>query len=66
MSTPLQLAFRIQDTINQQLREISRLSDSDTWVGPVALISHIEIMRVKSLLSSCVDLLRAHHDSSGL
>jgi hypothetical protein len=66
MSTPLQLAVRIQDTINQQLREISRLSDSDTWVGPVALISHIEIRRVKSLLSSCVDLLRAHHDSSGL
>jgi hypothetical protein len=66
MSTPLQLAARIQDTINQQLRQISRLSDSDTWVGPVALISHIEIRRVKSLLSSCVDLLRAHHDSSGL
>ena len=66
MSTPLQLAVRIQDTIDQQIREISRLSDSDTLVGPVALISHIEIMRVKSLLSSCVDLLRAHHDSSGL
>ncbi len=66
MSTPLQLAVRIQDTIDQQIREISRLSDSDTWVGPVALISHIEIGRVKSLLSSCVDLLRAHHDSSGL
>ena len=66
MSTPLQLAFRIQDTINQQLHEISRLSDSDTWVGPVALISHIEILRVNSLLASCIDLLRAHHDSSGL
>ena len=66
MSTPLQLAVRIQDTIDQQIREISRLSDSDTWVGPVDLISHIEIMRVKSLLSSCVDLVRAHHDSSGL
>lgn len=66
MSTPLQLAVRIQDTIDQQIRAISRLSDSDTWVGPVALISHIEIMRVKSLLSSCVDLLRAHHDSSGM
>ena len=66
MSTPLQLAVRIQDTIDQQIREISRLSDSDTWVGPVALISHIEIRRVKSLLSSCVDILRAHHDSSGL
>jgi hypothetical protein len=66
MSTPLQLAVRIQDTINQQLREISRLSDSDTWVGPVALISHIEILCVNSLLSSCIDLLRAHHDSSGL
>lgn len=66
MSTSLQLAVRIQDTIDQQIREISRLSDSDTWVGPVALISRIEIMRVKSLLSSCVDLLRAHHDSSGL
>ena len=66
MSTPLQLSVRIQDTIDQQIREISRLSDSDTWVGPVALISRIEIMRVKSLLSSCVDLLRAHHDSSGL
>ncbi len=66
MSTPLQLAVRIQDTINQQLREISRLSDSDTWAGPVALISHIEILRVSSLLSSCIDLLRAHHDSSGL
>ena len=66
MSTPLQLAARIQDTINQQLREISRLSDSDTWVGPVALIFHIEILRVNSLLASCIDLLRAHHDSSGL
>ena len=66
MSTSLQLAVRIQDTIDQQIREISRLSDSDTWVGPVALSSHIEIRRVKSLLSSCVDLLRAHHDSSGL
>ena len=66
MSTPLQLAVRIQDTIDQQIREISRLSDSDTWGGPVPLISHILIMRVKSLLSSCVDLLRAHHDSSGL
>ena len=66
MSTPLQLAVRIQDTIDQQIREISRLSDSDTWVGPVALISHIEIRRVKSLLSSCVDLLRAHHVSYGL
>jgi hypothetical protein len=66
MSTPLQLAVRIQDTINQQLREISQLSDSDTWVGLVALISHTEIKLVNSLLWSCVDLLRAHHDSSGL
>jgi hypothetical protein len=66
MSTSLQLAVRIQDTINQQVLEVSRLSDSDTWVGLVALISHTEIKLVNSLLSSCVDLLRAHHGSSGL
>jgi hypothetical protein len=66
MGTHLQLASRIQDTIDNQIRDISRLSDSDTWTGPIALISRSEIKATKLLLASCVDLLRTHHESTGL
>ena len=66
MGTSLQLATRVQSTIDNQIREIARLSDSDTWTGPIALISLSEIKVAKLLLTSCVETLRAHHESSGL
>ena len=66
MGTFLQLATRVQSTIDNQIREIARLSDSDTWTGPIALISLSEIKVAKLLLTSCVEILRAHHESSGL
>ena len=66
MGTSLQLATRVQNTIDNQIREIARLSDSDTWTGPIALISLSEIKVAKLLLTSCVEILRAHHESSGL
>jgi hypothetical protein len=66
MGTSLQLATRVQSTIDNQIREIARLSDSDTWTGPIALISLSEIKVAKLLLTSCVEILRAHHESSGL
>jgi hypothetical protein len=66
MSISLQLAVRIQNTIEGPIRHVARLSDSDTWIGPVALISHGEIKQVTHLLSSCVDILRVHHESPGL
>jgi hypothetical protein len=66
MGTSLQLATRVQNTIDNQIRDIARLSDSDTWTGPVALISQGEIKAVTLLLNSCVEILRAHHESSGL
>ncbi len=64
MSISLQLAVRIQNTIEGPIRHVARLSDSDTWIGPVALISHSEIKQVTHLLTSCVDILRVHHESS--
>ena len=66
MGTSLQLATRVQSTIDNQIREIARLSDSDTWTGPIALISLSEIKAAKLLLISCVGILRAHHESTGL
>ena len=66
MGTSPQLATRVQSTIDNQIREIARLSDSDTWTGPIALISLSEIKVAKLLLTSCVEILRAHHESSGL
>ena len=66
MGTSLQLATRVQNTIDNQIRDIARLSDSDTWTGPVALISQSEIKAAKLLLTSCTEILRAHHESSGL
>ena len=66
MGTSLQLATRVQNTIDNQIRDIARLSDSDTWTGPIALISQSEIKAVKLLLTSCVGILRAHHESTGL
>lgn len=66
MGTSLQLATRVQNTIDNQIRDIARLSDSDTWTGPVALISQSEIKAAKLLLTSCIEILQAHHESSGL
>ncbi|KGA12402.1 MAG: hypothetical protein GM46_1580 [actinobacterium acAcidi] len=66
MGTSLQLATRAQNTIDNQIRDIARLSDSDTWTGPVALISQSEIKAATLLLTSCVEILRAHHESTGL
>ena len=66
MGTSLQLVTRVQNTIDNQIRDIARLSDSDTWTGPVALISQSEIKATKLLLTSCIEILRAHHESSGL
>jgi len=66
MSISLQLAVRIQNIIDGQLQQVARLSDSDTWIGPVAWISQGEIKRVTHLLTSCVDSLRVYHESSGL
>lgn len=66
MGTSLQLASRVQNTIDYQIRDIARLSDSDTWTGPIALISQSEIKAAKLLLASCVEILRAHHESTGL
>ncbi len=66
MSISLQLAVRIQNTIEGPLRQVARFSDSDTWIGPVALISQGEIGRVTRLLSSCVNSLRVNHESPGL
>ncbi len=66
MGTSLQLAMRVQNTIDNQIRDFTRLSDSDTWTGPVALISQGEIKAVKLLLTSCVEILRASHESTGL
>jgi len=64
MSISLQLAVRIQNTIDGELQTVARLSDSDTWIGPVAWISHGEIKQATHLLTSCVDILRVHHESS--
>lgn len=66
MGTSLQMAMRVQNTIHNQIRDIARLSDSDTWTGPVALISQGEIKAVTLLLTSCVEILRTHHESTGL
>ena len=66
MGTSLQLATRVQNTIDNQIRDIARLSDSDTWTGPGALISQSEIKAAKLFLTSCIEILRAHHESSGL
>jgi len=66
MSISLQLAVRIQNTIEGPLRQVARLSDSDTWIGPVAMISQGEIKQVTHLLTSCIDSLRVHHDSPGM
>ena len=66
MSISLQLAIRIQNTIDGPLQHVSRLSDCETWIGPVAMISHTEIKRVAHLLSSCIEILRNHHESPGL
>ena len=66
MGISLQLATRIQNTIDTQLRDVARLSDDETWSGPVALISQCEVKAARSLLLSCVDLLRSYHESTGL
>jgi hypothetical protein len=66
MSISLQLAVRIQNTIEGPLRQVARFSDSETWIGPVAMISQGEIKQVTHLLSSCVNSLRANHESPGL
>lgn len=66
MSVSQQLAIRIQNTIDSSLLQVARLSDVDTWIGPIAVVSHSDIKRINHLLSSCIDLLRSHHESSGL
>ena len=66
MGISLQLATRVQSTIDNQIREIARLSVSDTLTGPIALISLSEIKVARLLLTSCVEILRAHHESTGL
>lgn len=66
MSISLQLAVRIQNTIEGPLRQAARLSDSGTWIGPVAMISQGEIKQITHLLSACIDSLRVNHESSGL
>ena len=66
MSVSQQLAVRIQNTIDGPLRQVARLSDSDTWIGPVAMISQGEIKRVTHLLSTCIDYLHINHESSGV
>ena len=66
MSVSQQLAVRIQNTIDGPLRHVARLSDSDTWIGPVAMISQGEIKRVTHLLSTCIDSLHINHESSGV
>ena len=66
MSVSQQLAVRIQNTIDGPLRQVARLSDSDTWIGPVAMISQGEIKRVTHLLSTCIDSLHINPESSGV
>jgi hypothetical protein len=66
MSVSQQLAIRIQNTIDGPLLQVARLSDFDTWIGPVAIVSHSDIKRINQILSSCIDVLRSHHESSGL
>jgi hypothetical protein len=66
MSVSQQLAVRIQNTIDGPLLQVARLSDDDTWIGPVAIFSHSDIKRIDHLLSSCIDILRSHHESSSL
>jgi hypothetical protein len=66
MSVSQQLAIRIQNTIDGPLLQVAQLSDVDTWIGPVANFSHSDIKRINHLLSSCIDILRSHHESSGL
>jgi hypothetical protein len=66
MSVSQQLAVRIQNTIDGPLQQVARLSDSDTWIGPVAMISQGEIKRVTHLLSTCIDSLHINHESSGV
>jgi hypothetical protein len=66
MSVSQQLAVRIQNTIDGPLQQVAQLSDVDTWIGPVAIFSQSDIKRINHLLSSCIDVLRSHHESSGL